>query len=275
MHELEKVALFARDLRKEIVKMVGRAGTGHPGGSLSAADIVAMLYCSEMRYDPANPGWEDRDRFILSKGHAAPVLYAALAKVGYFPENVLESFREFGSILQGHPDCRKTPGVEISTGSLGQGLSIGGGMAFGLRLRKSPARVYVLLGDGEIQEGQVWEAAMAIAHYKLSNLIAIVDNNGLQIDGPVEQVMNVNPIDAKFEAFGWRTIVVDGHDLSALQRAFAYAKESSDKPTAIVAKTVKGKGVSYMENKVEYHHAKDLPAELVEVALRELGENGR
>lgn len=260
---------FARDVRKEIVKMVATAGSGHPGGSLSSVDLLTVLFCKVMRYKAEKPDWPERDRFVLSKGHAAPVLYAILAKRGYFPEETLASFRKLGSILQGHPDSKKVPGVEVSTGSLGQGLSIAGGMALGLKKQNYPARVFVLLGDGELQEGQVWEAAMAISHFQLNNLVAMVDNNNLQIDGTCQEVMNIYPIADKFKAFGWEVITFNGHDFKEIEAAFDQAL-SSAKPTVLIAKTVKGKGVSYMENKVEYHHAKDLPQELLEQALREL-----
>ncbi len=260
---------FSSDIRKEIVKMIGRAGSGHPGGSLSAADLLTVLFCKVLRYDPQNPSWKERDRFVLSKGHAAPLLYAVLAKCGYFPQETLLSFRQLGSILQGHPDSTKVPGVEISTGSLGQGLSIAGGIALGVKKKNYSSRVFVLPSDGELQEGQVWEAATAISHYKLNNLIAIIDNNNLQIDGTCEEVMNIYPIDDKFRAFGLNVININGHSFSDIKSAYKIGL-NSDKPTTIVAKTVKGKGVSYMENKVEYHHAKNLSQQLVEQAIEEL-----
>ena len=270
--ELQELKAFATAIRKEIVTMIAGAGSGHPGGSLSSADILTVLFRKIMKYNPANPKWSERDRFILSKGHAAPVLYAILAHCGYFPIDVLKTFRQYGSILQGHPDSKKVPGVEISTGSLGQGLSIGGGMALAAKTLTLPWHTYVLLGDGEIEEGQVWEAAMAISHYKLGNLTAIVDNNGLQIDGTVAQVMNVQPIADKFAAFGWNTIEIDGHDYSQIELAFHEAMKDTDKPTVIIAKTIKGKGISFMENKVEYHHAKGLSKELLDQALSDLNK---
>jgi transketolase len=271
--ELHELKTFAVEIRKEIVTMIARAGSGHPGGSLSAVDILTVLYRKFMKYNPVNPKWEGRDRFILSKGHAAPVLYAVLAYCNYFPKEVLLSFRNYGSILQGHPDGKKVPGVEIATGSLGQGLSIGGGMALAAKTKKLPWRTYVLLGDGELQEGQVWEAAMAIGHYKLGNLTAIVDNNQLQIDGPVVKVMNVEPIADKFVAFGWKATTVDGHDYKQIEAAFRNSMVNGDEPTVIIAKTIKGKGISFMENKVEYHHAKGLIKELYDQAISELNSS--
>lgn len=260
---------FATDLRRDIVKMIARAGSGHPGGSLSAVDLLTVLFCKVMRYKADLPDWPERDRFILSKGHAAPLLYAVLAKSGYFPEETLLSFRKLGSILQGHPDSKKVPGVEVSTGSLGQGLSIAGGIALGLRKQNYPGRVFALLGDGELQEGQVWEAVMAISHYKLNNLIAIVDNNNLQIDGSCQKVMSIYPLGDKFKAFGWEVLEIDGHCFADIELAFNTALQSVT-PTVIIASTVKGKGISYMENKVEYHHAKDLGEALLGQALKEL-----
>ncbi|MEW6726570.1 transketolase [Desulforudis sp. 1088] len=259
----------AREIRRHIVRMLGAAGSGHPGGSLSAADIVAALYFKEMRLDPQNPGWPERDRFVLSKGHAAPVLYAALAERGYFPVEELATLRKLGSRLQGHPDMKKLPGVEMSTGSLGQGLSAANGMALAARLDGRDYRVYVLLGDGEIQEGQVWEAAMAAAHYRIDNLAVFVDFNGFQIDGPVREVMNPEPIPDKFKAFGWHVIVIDGHDMGQILQALDEARATKGRPTAIVARTVKGKCVSFMENKCEWHGVAPKPEE-VERALAEL-----
>ncbi len=255
--QLERVA---RDVRALIIKMLAKAGSGHPGGSLSAVEILTTLYFSVMRHDPENPSWEDRDRFHLSKGHACPVLYAVLAKAGYFDESELWNLRKFGSILQGHAD-RRTPGVEVSTGSLGQGLSIALGMALGARVQKKSYRVYCLLGDGEIQEGNIWEAAMAAAHYNVGNLCAILDYNKFQIDGSVDEIMSLEPIEDKWEAFGWHTIVVDGHDISDLISAFEQAKEIKKKPTIIIAQTVKGKGVSFMEHVVDFHGRAPTPEE--------------
>lgn len=243
----------AKEIRKDIVTMIGQAKSGHPGGSLSATEIVTYLYFEELKIDPMNPKWDDRDRFILSKGHAAPVLYAALARRGFFPTEELATLRKIGSHLQGHPDMKKVPGVDMSTGSLGTGFSAATGIALACKLDKKDNYVYALLGDGELQEGQVWEAAMSAAHYKLDNLIAFVDNNGLQIDGNIDDVLSPNPIDAKFAAFGWHVLVIDGHDFKQIADAVAAAKAEKDRPTMIVAKTVKGKGISYMENQAGWH----------------------
>ncbi|HHV76147.1 MAG TPA: transketolase [Syntrophothermus lipocalidus] len=262
----------ARSLRCEVIKMLGKAGSGHTGGSLSAADVVACLYFWEMRLDNANPGWPERDRFVLSKGHAAPLLYAALAEKGFIPKEELQSLRRLGSRLQGHPDMRKVPGVEASTGSLGQGIAWAVGMALAGRLDAKDYRVYTLLGDGEIQEGEVWEAVMAAAHYRLDNLVAIVDYNGLQIDGAVDKVMSPLPIAAKFEAFGWNTQEIDGHDFQQIMQALEAARGHKGRPSAIVARTVKGKGVSFMENVVDWH-GKAPNTEQVERALAELAVN--
>lgn len=249
----EELKTRATKMRKNIIRMITQAKSGHPGGSLSAADIVATLYFHELKVDPNNPTWEDRDRFVLTKGHAAPVLYAALAEKGFFPEEELLTLRQVNSRLQGHPDMKKVPGVDMSTGSLGQGLSTCVGMALAARLDKKDYRVYAYLGDGELQEGQVWEAAMAAAHYQLDNLVGFVDLNNLQIDGSCSEVMCPHPVDAKFEAFGWYVINIDGHDYGQIIDALAKAKEIKGKPVMVVAKTVKGKGVSFMENGVEWH----------------------
>ncbi len=256
-------------MRSHIVQMLAAAGSGHPGGSLSATDIIATLYFKHMRIDPNNPTWEDRDRFVLGKGHAAPALYAALAMRGYFPEEELITLRKLGSRLQGHPCMFETPGVDMSTGSLGQGLSVANGMALAGRIDGRDYYVYCVMGDGEIQEGQVWEAAMSAAHYKLDHVIAFVDHNGLQIDGANTSVMNVNPIDEKFKAFGWNTLCIDGHDLQAIDAAIVEAKKCTGKPTVIVCETVKGKGVSFMENVVDWHGVAP-NAEQAQVALAEL-----
>lgn len=250
-----ELARIANDMRIDIVRSIASAGSGHPGGSLSCIDILAVLYFGGvLDHDPADPGKPDRDRFILSKGHAAPALYAALAHAGYFPVEELASLRKLGSRLQGHPDSNLLPGVEVSTGSLGQGLSISAGVACGLKLDGSPATVFTVLGDGECQEGQVWEAAMFAAHRGLDNLVAIVDRNGLQIDGPCEDVCDPGDVRAKFEAFGWDAREVDGHDLDALRAALLEAKASrAGRPHALVARTVKGKGVSFMENSCGWH----------------------
>jgi transketolase len=261
----------ARILRIEILKMLTTAGSGHTGGSLSAADIVAALYFYKMRHNPVDPKWNGRDRFILSKGHAAPVLYAALALSGYFDKALLKTLRRLGSPLQGHPCSKLLPGVEISTGSLGQGLSIANGIAMGLRMDGSDSRVYCLLGDGEIQEGQVWEAAMTASHYRLDNLCGIIDNNGLQIDGQCCDVMHIEPIVEKWEAFGWHVLDINGHDMGAVVDALDRAEKLKGKPTMIVARTIKGKGVSFFEGKVEYHGMAPSHEEL-ETALMELGE---
>ncbi len=253
--------------------MTAAAKSGHPGGSLSAADILAALYFRVLRVDPSRPGWPERDRFVLSKGHAAPALYAALAERGYFPVEELKTLRRIHSRLQGHPDMRKTPGVEASTGSLGQGLSMAGGMALAGRLDGCDWRVYALLGDGECEEGQVWEAAMAAAHYRLDNLTAFLDNNGLQIDGPIEQVMSPNPLNDKWRAFGWHVIEIDGHDFGQILGAVDEAKKTKGRPTMIVARTIKGKGCSFMENEAEWHGKAPSP-EQAEQALRDLEKGG-
>lgn len=257
-------------IRMDIVEMLNKAGSGHTGGSLSAADIVTALYFHKLRHNPEDPAWPERDRFILSKGHAAPVLYAALARSGYFPVEELSTLRQLGSRLQGHPDSKKLPGVEISTGSLGQGLSVSCGLALSGKMDSKPWRVYALLGDGELQEGQVWEASMTAAHYGLDNLTAIIDNNGLQIDGACSEVMCVDPIADKFAAFGWDTISIDGHDMGEIIDALDRAEAHKGKPTAIVARTIKGKGCSLFEGKVEYHGTPPSDEELA-VALKEIG----
>lgn len=243
----------SRMIRMEIVKMVMEAGSGHPGGSLSSTDILVTLYNNILRHDPLNPKWPERDRFILSKGHAAPLLYCILVDQGYIAPVCLPTLRDLDSILQGHPDCTKTAGVEISTGSLGNGLSIASGVAAAGKIDGASWRVYVLLGDGECDEGIVWEAAMFAAHYRLGNLTAIIDRNGLQIDGPTEQVMGLNPFPEKWRAFNWNVIEVDGHSFEALMGAFTEAAKPRDRPTVIIANTVKGKGVSFMEGNVGYH----------------------
>ncbi len=260
----------ARQIRRNIIKMLGQAGSGHTGGSLSASDIAACLYFWELNVNPAKPHWPERDRFVLSKGHAAPVLYAVLAEKGFFPVDDLNQLRKLGSPLQGHPDMRKVPGVEASTGSLGQGISWAVGMALAGKLDNKSYRVYTLLGDGEIEEGMVWEAAMAAAHYKLDNLMAFVDHNGLQIDGRVQEVMSPLPIPDKFKAFGWEVLEIDGHDHKQIMQALNSARRVSGRPTAVIAHTVKGKGCSFMEDRVEWHGVAPKPDE-VEKALAELG----
>jgi len=266
---IEQLEARARVIRRQIIRMTGACGSGHPGGSLSAADIVTALYFHELRLEPARPDWPERDRFVLSKGHAAPVLYAALAERGFFPPDELLTLRKLDSRLQGHPDMRKLPGVEMSTGSLGQGLSAVNGMALAGRLDGLNYRVYVLLGDGEIQEGQVWEAAMAAAHYQLDNVTAFLDHNGYQIDGPIREVMSPEPVADKWQAFGWHVQVIDGHDFKQILAAVAVAKTVKGKPSMIIAETVKGKGVSFMEHQVDWHGTAPKPDE-VERALAEL-----
>ncbi len=253
--DVEELKSISKRIRIKILHMLTLAGSGHTGGSLSAADVATAIYFSKMKFDPANPKWEDRDRFIMSKGHAAPLIYAIMAAAGYFPKETIDTLRNIESPLQGHPCCRKLPGIEVSTGSLGQGLSVANGMALGLRLNNNPARVYCIMGDGEIQEGQIWEAAMTAAHYNIDNICAVVDNNELQIDGPVEEVMGIQPVHDKWEAFGWHAISIDGHDMEEILRALDEAENTKGKPTVIIANTTKGKGVSFFENKVEYHGA--------------------
>ena len=266
---LDKLQAKAKKIRCHIVRMICKAGSGHPGGSLSAADIVTALYFHAMKVDPKEPHLPDRDRFVLSKGHAAPVLYAALAERGFFPEEKLLTLRELGSSLQGHPDMRKLPGVEMSTGSLGQGLSAANGMALAARLDSGNYRIYTLLGDGETQEGMIWEAAMAAAHYKLDNLTAFLDHNGLQIDGLTSEVMSPEPLVDKWRAFGWHVQVIDGHDFSQIIAALEKAQSVKGQPSMIIAETVKGKGVSFMENQAGWHGAAPKPDES-EKALAEL-----
>ena len=251
--EKRALQITACKVRMGVIEGTHGAKAGHPGGSLSAADVFTYLYFKEMNIDPKNPKWEGRDRFVLSKGHTAPGLYAALANRGFFPVEDLPTLRHIGSYLQGHPNMNTVPGVDMSTGSLGQGISCACGMALGLKHRGSSARVYTLLGDGEIQEGQVWEACMLAAHYKLDNFVAIVDNNGLQIDGPVDKVMSPYPIDEKLKAFGFHVEVIDGHDFNQIEAALNTAKTVKGQPTAIVMKTTKGKGVSFMEGQASWH----------------------
>jgi transketolase len=260
---------IAREVRVKIVKMLHQAGSGHTGGSLSAVDIAVAIYFSKMHFDPRNPLLRERDRFILSKGHAAPLLYAIMSEAGYFHHETLDNLRTMESPLQGHPCCKSLPGIEVSTGSLGQGLSVANGISLGLKLDKIPARIFCIMGDGEIQEGQIWEAAMTAAHYGLDNLCAVVDNNGLQIDGPVEEVMSIAPVHDKWEAFGWHVIELNGHDMDEILHALDEAENTRGKPTVIIAHTVKGKGVSLFENKVEYHGVAPTAQEL-EKALEEL-----
>ncbi len=247
-----KLSFYANEIRKGAITAVYSAKSGHPGGSLGIAEILSYLYFEEMNIDPKNPKMEDRDRFVLSKGHTCPALYAALAHRGYFPPEDLVTFRHTGSYLQGHPDMKNIPGIDMSAGSLGQGISAACGMALSAKLSEKSYRVYTVLGDGESEEGQVWEAAMFAAHYGLNNLTAFIDFNGLQIDGEVTKVMNPTPLDEKFKAFGWNVTVIDGHSFDEIANAVEMAKKS-DKPFAIICKTIKGKGVSFMENKAEWH----------------------
>jgi transketolase len=264
--ELEKMA---RQLRRHVITMIATAGSGHPGGSLSAADIVTALYFKVMRHDPKNPQWSDRDRFVLSKGHAAPILYAALAECGYFPVDELATLRKLGSRLQGHTDRTLTPGVEMSAGSLGQGLSFGIGISLAGSLDKKNYHVYVLLGDGECEEGQVWEAAMLAPHFQIDNLTAIVDQNGIQLDGRCCDIMGLEPLADKWRAFNWNVIEIDGHDMNQILQALKKARETKGKPTVIIAHTIKGKGVSFMEGNVSFH-GKAPNAQETEIALKEL-----
>ncbi len=251
--EAKRIRATAKAMRIDILQMITKAESGHTGGSLSIADLLALLWFHEMRVDPANPKMADRDRFVLSKGHGAPCLYAALAERGYFPKEELWHLRQVGAMLQGHPDMKHTPGVDMTTGSLGQGFSAACGMALAAKMDRAPWRVYAVLGDGELEEGQIWEAAMLAAHYHLDHLTAFIDNNGLQIDGKITDVMSSVPIDKKFEAFGWHVIGADGHDVAALHAAIEEAKETTGRPTMIVMKTVKGKGVPEIEGQAGWH----------------------
>lgn len=268
--QIEELKERARHMRGHIIKMLAAAKSGHPGGSLSATDLLAYLYFYKMKIDPKNPKMPDRDRFILSKGHANPVLYSALAEKGYFDKELICTLRQFKSILQGHPDMKKTPGVEISSGSLGQGLSVGNGMAIAAKMDKKPYRVYVLIGDGESEEGQIWEAAMTSVHYKLDNLTAFMDYNHLQIDGKIEDVKSFTDPTARFAAFGWHVIEVDGHSFSELDKAVTEAEQTKGKPTMVIMHTTKGKGISFMEDQAGWH-GKAPSAEEAEQALKELG----
>lgn len=267
--EKKDLALFAVKIREGIVRSTHAAKSGHPGGSLSSAEYFAYLYGKEMRIDPKNPKWENRDRFVLSKGHCAPGLYATLANAGFFPVEDLLTLRKLGSYLQGHPNMNLTPGVDMSTGSLGQGISTACGMAKAAKFLNKDINVYTLLGDGELDEGQVWEAVTFAAHYKLDNLCIAVDVNGLQIDGATKDVMNTAPLGKRFEAFGCEVVEIDGHDFDALEKAFATFHKAQGKPTVILLHTVKGKGVSYMENQVGWHGKAPNDAEL-KIALAEL-----
>jgi transketolase len=260
---------MAKRLRRDILTMIGTAGSGHPGGSLSAVEILTALYFKVLRHNPADPSWADRDRFILSKGHAAPVLYSTLCAAGYLPQEELCTLRKIDSRLQGHPECKLTPGVEMSAGALGQGLSFGVGVALTGRLDNKDYYTYVLMGDGELDEGQVWEAAMAAAHWKLDKLVAIVDNNGIQIDGWNKDVMNIEPLADKWKSFNWNVIDINGNDVEEVVRALELARKMMGKPTVIIARTVKGEGVSFMENNPDFH-GKAPSADELKKALQEL-----
>lgn len=266
----EELVEISKQIRKDVVEMLTESASGHPGGSLSAADIVTTLFFNELNIDPSNPKDENRDRFVLSKGHAAPVLYSALARRGFFAPEELLTLRKTGSRLQGHPNMNDLPGIDMSTGSLGQGISAAVGMALAGKTDNKSYRVYALLGDGELEEGQVWEASMCAAHYKLDNLTAFVDFNGLQIDGEITKVMNPSPIDKKFEAFGWNVLIIDGHNYDEILDAIEKAKNHKGQPTVIICNTIKGKGVSFMENEASWHGTAP-NKEQCEIALKELG----
>jgi transketolase len=264
--ELEAIA---KRVRRDIIEMITAAKSGHPGGSLSAVELLVGLYFDQMKHDPKNPKWADRDRFILGKGHAAPVLYSVMAEAGYVPKDQLNTLRRMGSIYQGHPDVRFIPALEASTGSLGEGLSVGLGMALAARFNGSPSRTYVMLGDGEIQEGQIWEAAMFGSFHKVDNIVAIVDYNKIQLDGWVKDIMDLEPLGDKWRAFGWHTITIDGHNLAEVRSAYIEAAATKGKPTAIIAHTIKGKGVSFMENNPKFHGTAPNPEEFTK-AMAEL-----
>ncbi len=268
--KVEDLAAICRTTRRQIIQMITAAKSGHPGGSLSSVEILVTLFFDKLRHDPNNPSWEDRDRFILSKGHAAPVYYSVLAQCGYTPADELNNLRKLGSVYQGHPDMRFIPALEASTGSLGQGLSIGLGMALAAKLDNSPSRTYVVLGDGEIQEGQIWEAAMFGAFHKVDNIVAIVDYNRIQLDGFVKDIMDLEPLTEKWKSFGWHVLDIDGHSIPALQAAYEEAEKTKGKPTCIVANSVKGKGVSFMEDNPKYHGVAPSQQEM-ETALQEIG----
>jgi len=274
MKKIELLKKKAKEIRIDIIKMLSQAGSGHPGGALSATELMTALYFDQLRHNPKEPNWEDRDRVIFSKGHSCPLLYACLAELDYFPKEELLTLRRFGSRLQGHPSKDKgLPGLEVSTGSLGQGLSIGIGMALASKLSQKDFRVYVLLGDGECDCGQVWEAVMSAGHYKLDNLCAIIDYNGLQIDGSTEEVMGLEPLVKKWQDFRWETIEIDGHNFKEISNAYQRARNNKEAPTVIIAHTIKGRGVSFMENKVDWH-GKVPNREEAEKALKELEKNG-
>ena len=266
---IDEIQEKAKEIRKDIITEVYCAKSGHPGGSLSIADIMAVLYFDELKINEKDPKWEDRDRLILSKGHCSPALYAALAERGFFKKEELKTFRKLGSKLQGHPDLNKVPGVDMTSGSLGQGLSVANGIAIAGKMDNKDYRVYVIVGDGEIEEGQIWEAAMTSSKYKLDNLCLIIDNNNLQIDGTIEEVKSSYPIDKKFESFGFNVLKIDGNNIEDILRAFYIAKNTKHKQTCIIAKTKKGKGVSFMENKAEWH-GKAPSEEEYNLAMKEL-----
>ena len=269
VHDERELAGIAKRLRRDVIEMITAAKSGHPGGSLSATEIMVTLYWSVMRHDPNNPQWKDRDRIILSKGHACPILYAAMAETGYTPKDQLNTLRQLGSIYQGHPDVRYIPALEASTGSLGQGLSLGIGMALAAELNQSPSRTYVILGDGEVQEGQIWEAAMFAGNRGMNNLVCIIDYNHIQLDGFTKDIQDLEPLAAKWQAFNWHVISVDGHSIPALRQAFREAASTKDKPTLLIANTVKGKGVSFMENNPKFHGSAP-SADEAAAALKEL-----
>lgn len=268
--EIKELENKAKEIRKSIIKQVYFAGSGHPGGSLSIADIMAVLYFDELRINEKEPKWEDRDRLILSKGHCSPALYASLAERGFFEKEELKTFRNIKSNLQGHPDMNKVPGVDMTSGSLGQGLSVANGIAISGKMENKDYRVYCILGDGEIEEGQIWEAAMTSSKYKLDNLCVIIDNNNLQIDGKIADIINPYPIDEKFKSFGFYVLTIDGNNIEEILEGFEQAKLNKNKPTCIIAKTIKGKGVSYMEDQVDWH-GKAPNEEQYNKAMEELG----
>lgn len=264
-----ELAAIARRMRRTVIEMITEAKSGHPGGSLSAAEIIVTLFYDVMRHDPGNPKWPDRDRFILSKGHCCPILYAVMAEFGYAPQDQLKTLRKLGSPYQGHPDVRFLPALEASTGSLGQGVSLGIGMALAARLDGRPSRSYVVVGDGEIQEGQIWEAAMFAGFHKVDNLCVVVDYNKIQLDGFVRQILDLEPLAGKWRAFGWHVVETDGHDIGQLRAAFSEAAATRGQPTCIIAHTIKGKGVSFMENNPKFHGQAPTPQECAQ-ALKEL-----
>ena len=266
---------IARELRVQILRIIANAGSGHPGGSLSVIDLITYLYFHRLRIDPSRPGWDDRDRFVLSKGHCAPALYVALARRGYFPQEWLWTLRDVGSPLQGHPDMRKTPGVDMTTGSLGQGFACAAGIALGAKLQRKGYRVYVILGDGELQEGVVWETAMAARQHQLDNLVAMVDNNGCQTDGYTAEIINVEPLEEKWRAFGWDVQRIHGHDFRAIHQAAEAAQERAGRPHVLIADTIKGKGVPSMENKPEWHGLPPTPQQAERFVAELLGEVGQ